>query len=213
MSEIVTLGGIAAPDSGFTRKATALAERVHNKAMLNHVHRSWWFAEYLGRKRQLKYDREVVYLAALLHDLGLTEEYAAEGRFEVDGADAASKMLRDGGFSLTRAQMVWEGIALHSSLGIADRLEAETCLVCLGAHVDVFGMNIEEISPELLDETIGRYPRFGFKRAFQLALSEVAAKKPMWATGTGLVDVAKRHIHGFQCANVCDLIEDAPFES
>ena len=213
MSQIATLGGIAAPDSVFTRQATSLVARVHSPAMLNHVHRSWWFAEHLGRKRGLKYDREVVYLAALLHDLGLTEEYAAEGRFEADGADAASKILVESGFSEARAQLVWEGIALHSSLGLADHLGPETCLVCLGALTDVFGLKVAEIGPELVDETIGRYPRFGFKKAFQQALAEVAAKKPAWASGTGLADIGRRHVHGFQCADTCDLIDGAPFES
>ena len=51
MNAPVSIGGISAPDSAFTRKAAALVEQVHNKAMLNHVHRSWWFADFLGRKR------------------------------------------------------------------------------------------------------------------------------------------------------------------
>lgn len=64
MSTIVTIGGISAPDSDFTRQASSLVERVHSDALMNHVHRTWWFAEFLGRKRGLKYDREVVYLAS-----------------------------------------------------------------------------------------------------------------------------------------------------
>lgn len=73
----VSLAGISAPDSAYTRKAADIVARVHNRDMLNHVHRSWWFADFLGRKRGLKYDREVVYLAALMHDLGLTEAFQA----------------------------------------------------------------------------------------------------------------------------------------
>ena len=213
MSTPVIIAGISAPDSELTRKASSLIERVHNKSMLHHVQRTWWFAEFLGKKRGLKYDREVVYLASVMHDLGLTEEFCADNRFEVDGADAARKMLTTSGYADAKAQQVWEAIALHSALGVAERLTPETCLVCLGAHVDVFGMNIEEISPALIDETIGRYPRLGFKNAFQQAVAEVARKKPQFAIGTGLADVAKRHVHGFSCGNVCDLIDAAPFAS
>ncbi len=61
--------------------------------LLHHVHRTWWFAEFLDQQRGLKYDREAVYLAALLHDLGLTYEFAADPRFEVDGVDTASRFL------------------------------------------------------------------------------------------------------------------------
>ncbi|WOD13869.1 HD domain-containing protein [Paraburkholderia kirstenboschensis] len=60
------------------RKAAALAGQAHSGPLLNHVHRTWWFAEFIGRKRQMKYDRELVYLASLLHDLGLSENHAAE---------------------------------------------------------------------------------------------------------------------------------------
>lgn len=213
MSTIVTIGGISAPDSEFTRQARSVVERVHSIALLNHVHRTWWFAEFLGRTRGLKYDREVVYLASVLHDLGLTEAFGADQRFEVDGADAASALLLANGYPASKAELVWDAIALHSSAGIADRKQPEIALVYMGAHVDVFGMRLDEITPALVDDTLALYPRVGFKTAFTEALAEVVRKKPHTATGTGLVDIGHRHVHGFACANVCDLIDHAPFDS
>lgn len=209
----VIIGGIQAPDSELARRASSLVERVHSTALLNHVHRTWWFAEFLGRQRGFKYDREAVYLAALLHDLGLTGEFAAEQRFEVDGADAASRFLRANGYATEKAELVWDAIALHSSAGIADRKQPEIALIYLGAHVDVMGLNLQEITPALVDDTLALYPRLGMKAAFTQAIAEVARKKPHIAIGTGLGDVARRHIHGFDCPNVCDLIDHAPFDS
>jgi hypothetical protein len=213
MTSPITLGGIIAPDTDLTREASALVERVHSKALLNHVHRSWWFADFLGQQRGLKYDREVVYLAALMHDLGLTEAFAADQRFEVDGADAASRFLLDNGYADAKAQLVWDAIALHSSAGIADRKQPEIALIYMGAHVDVMGLFIDEITPSLIDDTLALYPRLGMKAAFTQAVAEVARKKPHTAIGTGLADVGRRHIHGFDCPNVCDLIDNAPFDS
>ncbi|WP_341958628.1 HD domain-containing protein [Pseudomonas sp. RC10] len=213
MTSPISLGGIIAPDTDLTRKASALVERVHSKALLNHVHRSWWFADFLGQQRGLKYDREVVYLAALMHDLGLTEAFAADQRFEVDGADAASRFLLDNGYADAKAQLVWDAIALHSSAGIADRKQPEIALIYMGAHVDVMGLFIDEITPSLIDDTLALYPRLGMKAAFTQAVAEVARKKPHTAIGTGLADVGRRHIHGFDCPNVCDLIDNAPFDS
>jgi hypothetical protein len=213
MSTIVTIGGISAPDSDFTRQASSLVERVHSDALMNHVHRTWWFAEFLGRKRGLKYDREVVYLASLLHDLGLTDAFAADQRFEVDGADAANLFLTANGYAEQKAELVWDAIALHSSAGIAERKQPEIALVYMGAHVDVFGLRLDEITPSLVDDVLALYPRAGFKAAFAEALAEVVRKKPHTALGTGLVDIGHRHVHGFDCANVCDLIDHAPFES
>jgi hypothetical protein len=213
LTSLVTIGGIAAPDSALTRSAASLVERVHSKPILNHVHRTWWFAEFLGTKRGLKYDRELVYLATLLHDLGLTKEFIADQRFEVDGADAASKFLIANGYSETKAQLVWDAIALHACAGIADRKQAEVALVFLGAHVDVLGQNFEEITPSFIDDVLSIYPRAGMKAAFTEALADIVRKKPHTALGTGLADIGRRHIHGFDCPNVCDLIDSAPFDS
>jgi hypothetical protein len=213
MSTPIIIGGISAPDSELARKASYLVEHVHSKPLLHHVHRTWWFADFLGRARGLKYDREAVYLAALLHDLGLTEEFAADQRFEVDGADAASKFLRANGYAEQTAELVWDAIALHSSAGIADRKQPEIALIYMGAHVDVMGLRLEEITPSLVEDTLALYPRIGMKAAFTQAVAEVARKKPFTAIGTGLADVGRRHIHGFDCPNVCDLIDNAPFDS
>ncbi|WP_432783396.1 HD domain-containing protein [Pseudomonas corrugata] len=213
MSTPVIIGGFSAPDSELAQKASSLVERVHTKPLLHHVHRTWWFAEFLGQQRGLKYDREAVYLAALLHDLGLTNEFSAEQRFEVDGADAASRFLLANGYSKSKTELVWDAIALHSSAGIADRKQPEIALIYLGAHVDVMGLNIEEITPSLIEDALALYPRIGMKAAFTEAVAEVARKKPFTAIGTGLADVGRRHIHGFDCPNVCDLIDNAPFDS
>ncbi|EJM56724.1 putative HD superfamily hydrolase [Pseudomonas sp. GM49] len=213
MNTPINIGGFSAPDSELARKAASLVERVHSKALLHHVHRTWWFAEFLGQRRGFQYDRETVYLAALLHDLGLTDEFAADQRFEVDGADAARHFLLANGYAQAKAEQVWDAIALHSSAGIADRKQPEIALIYLGAHVDVMGLHLDEITPSLVDDTLALYPRIGMKAAFTQALAEVARKKPHTAIGTGLADVGRRHIHGFDCPNVCDLIDNAPFDS
>lgn len=213
MSIPVTIGGLTAPDSGLSRTGASLAESVHSKSMLHHVHRTWWFAEFLGHRRQLKYDREVVYLASVLHDLGLTKEFAADQRFEVDGANAASRILRGQGYADAKADLVWQAIALHSSGGIAGLMAPEIALVHMGAHVDVMGLHYEEVTPAFVDDVLQAYPRLGFKAAFQEALAEVARKKPHTAIGTGLADIGHRHVDGFCIPDVCDLLDGAPFDS
>lgn len=213
MDTPITIGGLAAPDSELARNAAALAALAHSRSLLNHVHRTWWFAEFIGKKRSMKYDRELVYVASLLHDLGLSEEHAADKRFEVDGADAASKFLRAHDYPKVKTDIVWEAIALHSAADIADRRDPEVALVHFGAFLDVMGARIEEISSQLIEDTIALYPRLGFKKAFTEALAEVARKKPYTAIGTGLADIGRRLVPGLDIPNVCDIILGAPFES
>lgn len=209
----VTIGGVSAPDSELTRKATSLIERVHSKALLNHVHRTWWFAEFIGKRRGLTYDRELVYLAAMLHDLSLTDEFAADKRFEVDSADAADRFLLENGYPKSKTELVWDAIALHTISGIADRKQPEVALIHFGANADILGLRLDEITSSLVDDVLTLYPRIGIKAAFTEALAEVIRKKPHTAYGTGLVDIGHRHVHGFGCPNLCDLIDNAPFES
>ena len=209
----VTIAGIDAPDSELARKAAALVEQAHSKVLLNHVHRTWWFAEFIGTKRVMRYDRELVYLASLLHDLGLSKEHAADKRFEVDGADAAGRFLHSHDYPKAKTAIVWDAIALHTAPEIADRREPEVALVHFGAFVDVMGLRKEEISPQLIDDAIALYPRLGFKKAFTEALAEVARKKPHTAIGTGLADIGRRLVPGLVVPNVCGIILGAPFES
>lgn len=213
LSTPVTIGGISAPDSELTRKAAGLIEQVHSKTLVHHLHRSWWFAEFMGRARGLKYDRELLYIASLLHDLGFTKEYSADQRFEVDGANAASRFLLEHGYSQAKADLVWDAIALHSSIGIVEYKQPEVVLTSAGAVADAFGLRLNEITPSFVDDVIQLYPRIGMKAAFTEALAEVARKKPHLCMGTGLADIGRRHVHGFECGNLCDAIAHAPFES
>jgi UTP:GlnB (protein PII) uridylyltransferase len=83
----------------------------------------------LGIRDGLKCDRELLYLGAIMHDLGLTERFDAEQRFEVNGADAARAFVLEHGLSDEKAEIVWDAIALHTSIGIAVRKQPEIALV------------------------------------------------------------------------------------
>jgi HD superfamily phosphodiesterase len=71
-------------------------------------------------------DRELLYLGAIMHDLGLTERFDAEQRFEVNGADAARAFVLEHGLSDEKAEIVWDAndfVALALSHSIP-RLES-----------------------------------------------------------------------------------------
>jgi HD domain len=213
MATPVLIGGVSAPDSSLSRKATSLAEQVHSKALLHHVHRTWWFGEFIGKRRGLVYDRELVYVASLLHDLGLTEEFNADNRFEVDSEDSALRFRSAKAYQESKAELVWDTIALHSSADILDRRQPEIALVHFGAHVDVFGLRLEEITPSLVDDVLAVYPRIGMKAAFSQSIAEMARKTPYTALGGGWADVGHRLVRGFECPNICDLINNGTFDS
>jgi hypothetical protein len=66
---------------------------VSPQFLYHHCVRTFLFAELTGQRHMMKYDRELLYLGALMHELGLTERFYGNQRFEVDGADAARLFL------------------------------------------------------------------------------------------------------------------------
>lgn len=68
---------------------------------------------------------------------------------------AVPKSCRSSGrIPQAKIDRVWDAIALHSAADIAERKGPEVALVHFGAHVDVMGLRIEEISPQLIDDTL-----------------------------------------------------------
>ena len=199
------------PDSEICKKATQLVTEVSPTSLCNHCIRTFLFGDLLGIRDGLKCDRELLYLGAIMHDLGLTERFDAQQRFEVNGADAARAFVLEHGLSDEKAEIVWDAIALHTSIGIAVRKQPEIALVHLGATVDLLGMRISDIAPETVEQILDAYPRLSFNQQItQLMVSQVK-RKPQTATFTWLAEVGRCCIHGFVSPNWNDMLNSSPF--
>jgi HD superfamily phosphodiesterase len=99
--------GIKIPDSKIAREAAELVRHHETEMLFNHSVRVFVFGAMKGIRQNLKFDSELLYVAALFHDLGLIDTYHTETkRFEVDGADAAREFLKSHGISESRADLV-----------------------------------------------------------------------------------------------------------
>lgn len=137
------------------------------------------FADAIGRHNKLKFDREVVYLAAVMHDLGLVAAFNGNGSFEIDGARTARSFLLEHGLAERRADLVHEAIALHAAVGKASKMASEIALVHFGAGMDVVGFRAEDLSKETVNHIVDAYPRHGFKKAFSEVLEDEVKRKPL----------------------------------
>ena len=101
--------------------------------MFNHSVRSYLFGELVaareGMRPRADYDADALFLGCVLHDLGAGSAAPGKERFEVEGADLAAALLTEHGCERTLVDGVWEAIALHTSMGIADRRGALCHLV------------------------------------------------------------------------------------
>ena len=83
------ISGVEIPDSRLAREAAELVRGYENEMLFNHSVRVYAFGALKGIREMLKFDSELLYIAALFHDLGLVDHYHTQTkRFEVDGADA-----------------------------------------------------------------------------------------------------------------------------
>src|ERR1700745_3296990 len=102
------------PDSLLAKEATALLREHSTELLFNHSIRVYLFAAEQGRQRNLRFDSELLYVAAAFHDLGLIKKFSSQNeRFEVDGANAARQFLTAHNIAVDQVHNVWGAIALH----------------------------------------------------------------------------------------------------
>src|SRR5216684_2541636 len=117
-----TVEGIRIPDSRFAREITQLVRDTEPGLLFHHSSRVYYWGALAGKRRGLKFDRELLYAGAMFHDMGLTPAHSsANERFEVDGANAARDFLRGHGIGQDDIDTVWTAIALHTTPDIRQR--------------------------------------------------------------------------------------------
>lgn len=206
--------GITIPDSKIAREAAELVREHESEMLYNHSVRVFVFGAMKGVRDKLKFDPELLYVAALFHDLGLVEAYHTDSkRFEVDGADAARAFLRSHGIPDPKSDLVWEAIALHSTPGIPQFMRPEIALTNAGVLVDVVGIGYDDYTPEQREQVIGAFPRGDFKNEFIQIQARSALKKPNTTFGTVNVDYIEDCDHTFHRPNACTRIRNTPWPS
>jgi hypothetical protein len=146
----------------------------------NHSVRSFFFAELFaeheGCLSDAAYDRDLLFAATVLHDLGAGELAKGEARFEVEGADLAADLLREHHVAEADIDRVWEAIALHTSPGIAERRGLLAHLTRAGVGID-FGLGSDIVAA--WEKPIhAAYPRLAMARSLVDAIVERAARSP-----------------------------------
>jgi hypothetical protein len=139
------LAGVRVPDAEPVAQAMAYAREYTEPFLFNHVMRSWLFAVSLAEIERTPHDSEVLAVATILHDLGLSYTFNGPLRFEVEGANAARDFALDMGINDRRAQLIWDGVALNSTPSLALHKEAEVALCSAGTVLDWSGQSADKL--------------------------------------------------------------------
>jgi hypothetical protein len=218
-SEIVTdapaarlIAGVSVPDSLLVTAAIDYAQRVSEPYLFNHAMRSWLFAEAIGRTKGIAFDREVVAIGAILHDIGLTADVSGPNRFEVNGADAAVSFLSGRGLSDRRTQLIWDLVALNSTPSLALHKEPEVAVGTMGIGLDYGGFFLDTLQPDEVHRIVGAFPRLQMKDRFGKACCRLVTARPETAHDNFLRDFGERFVPGYTAVSTVDLLMNAPFD-
>ncbi|KAL3951782.1 hypothetical protein ACCO45_013499 [Purpureocillium lilacinum] len=134
------------PSSPVCAQALALARDTLPEPLVNHSLRVFllarWLAETEGARAYTQGPGlELLFVASVCHDLGASERFNGPQRFEIEGADAAKALFLKASASSSAssaspdapadtaaaaeadAHRIWTAIAVHTSSGIAERID------------------------------------------------------------------------------------------
>lgn len=203
--------GIKVTDTRLVRDAIDLARSSSEPYLFNHVMRCWLFGILLSEGAKPVPDPELLAVSTVLQDLGLTDRYTAEERFEVNSANAARAFLKERGISTQETQVVWDAIALHTTHSIALHKEPEVAMTHSGIAVDAIGVGLDGIALDKQRAILAEFPRLAFKNKFQSALCNIVRRKPATSFDNILRDFGTRYVEGFAPPNFVDVVANAPF--
>src|SRR3984957_2311012 len=168
------------PAGPLAEATLSVVRSCESAPIANHSLRSFFFAQLVaareGCEQDAAYDRDLLFAATVMHDLGAGALAKGDARFEVEGADLAAAVAREHGIPEPDIDRVWEAIALHTSPGIAARRGLLAYLTREGVGID-FGRRPEVVAA-WAPPIHAAYPRLDMVRSLVGAIVERAARCP-----------------------------------
>ena len=166
------------PDTAACRSALEIATEYCSAALLNHSVRSYLWAAHLGVARAMSVDAELLYVAAVLHDLGLLAEFDNHALpFEVGGGHVAAVFAAGAGWPAQRRRRVADVIVAHMADSVDPGVDAEGFLLERATAFDISGREPENFPEALRAAVLDRYPRLDLAQEFIACFEEQARRK------------------------------------
>jgi len=168
-----------------------VARRYYQDSLFNHCVRSYLFARDYASRNDLDPDREVLFVAAMLHDLALTEVFdSATTPFEETGGHLAWVLAAASGWPVERRNRVADVIEHHMWDSVPAEMDVEGFLLELATSLDISGHHVEQWPAELTAEVVAANPRLDLADTFADCFDAQARRKPQsraaQAAGNGI---------------------------
>lgn len=171
------IGPVAVPQDAVSATTWHWAQRSLPEYLLAHSVRSYCWGSAIADNEGWPFDQQILWTAALLHDVGLTRIPRNTMCFEIEGAEIARGVVRRAGMEPEAAERVAIAIILHMQPGVTPADGVESVLLDRATGVDVRGEGFDEIHT-VREAVIEAFPRGAFDRRFVAAIRrEVAVRR------------------------------------
>jgi len=172
------IAGIGIPQDDVSQATWRWARSSLPKYLFAHSVRSFCWGAAIADREGWTFDRNVLWTAALFHDIGLARLRTNTMCFEVEGAEVARRFLERHGMSPSDADRAAIAIILHMQPNVTLSDGVESVLLDRATGVDVRGVELGSID-RVRTSVVRDYPRGSFDRLFMRAISREAAARPM----------------------------------
>ncbi|WP_282836752.1 HD domain-containing protein [Microbacterium flavum] len=187
------------PDTPAARGALALAREYQSPALTAHAIRSWLWAEAFARVDGIAgIDHELLYVAAVLHDIGTVPEFDNHRlSYEHAGGHVAGAVTAGAGWPTQRRLRAGEVIVRHNQESVDPAVDAEGYLLEVATALDISGSRPDALPAGFVREVLAAHPRGDLAAEFAACVVDQAARKPDTAARRlvdgGLLDKLAAH--------------------
>lgn len=173
------LSEIPIPTSPAATAAREVSAAYCPPALHNHVIRSYLWAAAHAIANGIAFDEELLYVAAVLHDMGLMKEFDSHTvSFEEVGGHVAWVLAAGAGWSHERRERLAQVIVRHTWGAVDAAEDPEVHLLELSTGMEITGRRVEEIPAALRAEVLEAYPRLNLATEFTACFEDQANRKP-----------------------------------
>lgn len=172
------LADVPIPRARAAEAALEVLTEYSTVALVNHCVRSYLFAASQAAIENLEIDYELLYVASLLHDIGLEPPFDSHTLpFEDAGGHVAWIFAAGADWPSARRVRVGEIIIAHMR-GTDAAVDPEGHLLEIATALDISGRGLDRWPREFVAEVLTRYPRLDLAPRFTACFRDQAARKP-----------------------------------
>jgi HD superfamily phosphodiesterase len=167
------------PGTAASSAASEVASAYLSPALLSHSHRVYVWAATYGTQQGIQYDAELLFAAAMFHDISLVPEFDSHTvSFEEASGHVARVFATGAGWPSERRERLGEVIVRHMWPDVDAADDPEGHLLSRAAAVDIVGKNLDDFTPAFRAEVLQHHPRLDLTPEFLTCFQSQADRKP-----------------------------------